>query len=71
MSDYKIFSADSHVSEPGDLWVERIDTRSCVSGLVAVDGRLPLFPEPPRPPQPSTPSARSHRSTPVSALALG
>ena len=25
MSDYKIFSADSHVSEPGDLWVERID----------------------------------------------
>jgi predicted TIM-barrel fold metal-dependent hydrolase len=22
---YKIFSADSHVSEPGDLWVERID----------------------------------------------
>src|SRR5204863_6526742 len=25
MADYKIFSADSHVSEPGDLWVERID----------------------------------------------
>ena len=25
MSDYKIFSADSHVSEPGDLWVQRID----------------------------------------------
>jgi predicted TIM-barrel fold metal-dependent hydrolase len=25
MSDYKIYSADSHVSEPGDLWVERID----------------------------------------------
>jgi uncharacterized protein len=24
-TDYKIFSADSHVSEPGDLWVERID----------------------------------------------
>jgi predicted TIM-barrel fold metal-dependent hydrolase len=25
MSDTKIFSADSHVSEPADLWVERID----------------------------------------------
>jgi predicted TIM-barrel fold metal-dependent hydrolase len=25
MADYKIFSADSHVSEPGDLWVKRID----------------------------------------------
>jgi predicted TIM-barrel fold metal-dependent hydrolase len=25
MADYRIFSADSHVSEPGDLWVERID----------------------------------------------
>lgn len=25
MADYKIFSADSHVSEPGDLWVQRID----------------------------------------------
>jgi predicted TIM-barrel fold metal-dependent hydrolase len=25
MADYKIFSGDSHVSEPGDLWVERID----------------------------------------------
>jgi len=25
LSDYKIFSADSHVSEPGDLWVQRID----------------------------------------------
>ena len=25
MADYKIYSADSHVSEPGDLWVERID----------------------------------------------
>jgi predicted TIM-barrel fold metal-dependent hydrolase len=25
MIDTKIFSADSHVSEPGDLWVERID----------------------------------------------
>lgn len=24
-ADYKIFSADSHVSEPGDLWVQRID----------------------------------------------
>src|ERR1041384_84262 len=24
-TDYKIFSADSHVSEPGDLWLERID----------------------------------------------
>ena len=23
--DIKIFSADSHVSEPGDLWVERLD----------------------------------------------
>jgi predicted TIM-barrel fold metal-dependent hydrolase len=25
MADYGIFSADSHVSEPGDLWVQRID----------------------------------------------
>lgn len=25
MADYKIYSADSHVSEPGDLWVQRID----------------------------------------------
>jgi len=25
MADYKLFSADSHVSEPPDLWVERID----------------------------------------------
>src|SRR5688500_3881376 len=25
MADYKIYSADSHVSEPGDLWVNRID----------------------------------------------
>jgi len=25
MADGKIFSADSHVSEPGDLWVQRID----------------------------------------------
>ncbi len=25
MADEKIFSADSHVSEPGDLWVQRID----------------------------------------------
>lgn len=25
MADYKIFSADSHVSEPGDLWMQRID----------------------------------------------
>src|SRR5438552_7676890 len=25
MSDTKIFSADSHVSEPGDLWLKRID----------------------------------------------
>jgi predicted TIM-barrel fold metal-dependent hydrolase len=25
LSDYRIFSADSHVSEPGDLWVQRID----------------------------------------------
>lgn len=25
MVDYKLFSADSHVTEPADLWVERID----------------------------------------------
>jgi len=25
MVDYKIFSGDSHMSEPGDLWVTRID----------------------------------------------
>jgi hypothetical protein len=25
MADYGIFSADSHVSEPGDLWVQRLD----------------------------------------------
>ena len=25
MADYKPYSADSHVSEPGDLWVSRID----------------------------------------------
>src|SRR3954462_10506471 len=27
MADYKIYSADSHMSEPGDLWVERIDKK--------------------------------------------
>lgn len=27
MPDYKMFSADSHVSEPGDLWLERIDNK--------------------------------------------
>jgi predicted TIM-barrel fold metal-dependent hydrolase len=26
MPDYKIFSSDSHVSEPPDLWVKRLDT---------------------------------------------
>ena len=26
MADYKIFSADSHVSEPTDLWVEDLDS---------------------------------------------
>ncbi len=25
MSEPKLISADSHVNEPGDLWVERID----------------------------------------------
>src|SRR5438128_10031958 len=25
MSDYKLISADSHVSEPPDLWAERVD----------------------------------------------
>lgn len=27
MSDYKLFSADSHMSEPTDLWVTRLDRR--------------------------------------------
>ncbi|MEE8517981.1 MAG: amidohydrolase family protein [Dehalococcoidia bacterium] len=27
MADYKIFSSDSHVSEPPDLWTERMDKR--------------------------------------------
>lgn len=27
MTDYKLFSADSHVSEPPDLWVSRIERR--------------------------------------------
>ena len=27
MSDYKLFSGDSHVSEPPDLWVKRIDRK--------------------------------------------
>ena len=27
MTDYKLISADSHVSEPTDLWVERVDKR--------------------------------------------
>ena len=27
MTKYRLFSADSHVSEPLDLWVERIDAR--------------------------------------------
>ena len=27
MPSYKLFSADSHVSEPPDLWEERIDKR--------------------------------------------
>ena len=25
MADLKLTSADSHVNEPGDLWLERID----------------------------------------------
>src|SRR5438445_13747228 len=27
MNDLRLISADSHVNEPGDLWVERIDTQ--------------------------------------------
>ena len=27
MNELKLISADSHVNEPGDLWVERIDTQ--------------------------------------------
>src|SRR3989441_9565554 len=27
MADYKLISADSHVSEPPDLWVERVDRK--------------------------------------------
>src|SRR5919201_1185574 len=27
MADYKLISADSHVSEPPDLWIERVDKR--------------------------------------------
>ena len=27
MAEPKLISADSHVNEPGDLWVERIDKR--------------------------------------------
>ena len=27
MADYKLISADSHVSEPPDLWVERVQTK--------------------------------------------
>ena len=27
MTDYKLISADSHVSEPPDLWSERVDRR--------------------------------------------
>jgi hypothetical protein len=27
MADYKLISADSHVSEPPDLWVERVDKK--------------------------------------------
>ena len=27
MAETKIYSADSHVSEPGDLWLRRIDAQ--------------------------------------------
>src|SRR5215470_13035587 len=27
MTDYKLISADSHVSEPTDLWVERVEKK--------------------------------------------
>ena len=27
MPDYKLISADSHVSEPPDLWTSRVDKR--------------------------------------------
>ena len=27
MADYKLISADSHVSEPPDLWAERVDQK--------------------------------------------
>ena len=27
MADYKLISADSHVSEPPDLWTERVDQK--------------------------------------------
>src|SRR5256886_15732066 len=27
MADYKLIAADSHVSEPPDLWVERVDRK--------------------------------------------
>ena len=27
MNELKLISADSHVNEPGDLWVERIDKK--------------------------------------------
>ena len=27
MADHKLISADSHVSEPPDLWAERVDRK--------------------------------------------
>lgn len=27
MTDLKVMSADSHMTEPGDLWVQRLDAR--------------------------------------------
>jgi hypothetical protein len=27
MAGYKLISADSHVSEPADLWVERVEEK--------------------------------------------
>ncbi len=37
MTEPKLISADSHVNEPGDLWVERLDnptTTSVLDGLI-------------------------------------
>ena len=41
MNEPKLISADSHVNEPGDLWVERFDKQFRDRARVTSTGRGP------------------------------